>query len=70
MTIVHEVFLQAHMLARVYSDVLDVKLSGVQNSNSTIQELLLRVSGSGHLNKLPFEAFQEYAVILDLDGGS
>jgi hypothetical protein len=61
--------LQAHMLSIIYPDVLDMKLVDMQTDNHTLKHLLLRVSGSGPHNILAFEAFQEYAAVLDLDGG-
>lgn len=63
---------QVHSLGIVYSDVLDTKLHQITNvwGNKTMESILHSMTATPGLphNRIPFERFQRYAGILDVDG--
>jgi hypothetical protein len=60
---------QVHMLSEVHSDILDARLAGVVQAPDQQQQDALSALIHGTSNRISFESYQNYAVVLDVDGG-
>jgi hypothetical protein len=56
------------MLSEVHSDILDARVGGVVQAAGYWQKTALSALLSS-TSPISFEAFQDYAVVLDVDGG-
>jgi hypothetical protein len=61
--------LQVHILSGVHSDILDARLAGVVQAPDQLQQDALSALIHGTSNRISFESYQNYAVVLDVDGG-
>jgi hypothetical protein len=57
------------MLSEVHSDILDARLMEVVQAPDRKEKAALSSLIHGTSSRLSFEAFQDYAVVLDVDGG-